>query len=122
MDQTERKRTAAWRRQRRVRKKAFGTADRPRLSVFRSHKHIYAQIIDDLAGKTLCSASSVGREIRTQVPHGGDVKAAEIVGTTLAQRAVMHGIKRIVFDRGAYKFHGRVKALAEAARKAGLEF
>jgi len=105
-----------------VRNRVFGTPERPRLSVFRSHKHIYAQVIDDLAGRTLCSACSLNPEIKEQVKHGGDRKSAEIVGAILAQRAVMHGIKKGVFDRGPYKFHGRVKALADAARKAGLEF
>ena len=100
----------------------LGTPDRPRLSVFRSHKHIYAQLIDDIAGKTLCSAGTKNREISEQVKHGGDVKAAEAVGATLAQRAIMQGFKKIIFDRGPYKYHGRVKALADSARKAGLEF
>jgi len=122
MDSRESTRVRSWRRQKRVRRKIFGTPDRPRLSVFRSHKHIYAQLIDDLAGKTVCSASSRNQELRQQLRNGGDLKAAEIVGTSLGQRAVMRGIKTVVFDRGPYKFHGRVKALAEAARKTGLEF
>jgi large subunit ribosomal protein L18 len=92
------------------------------MSVHRSHKHIYVQVIDDLGMKTLCSASSKIKELSDQMKHGGNVKAAEIVGTMVAQRAIMHGIKRVVFDRGSYKYHGRVKALADAARKAGLEF
>lgn len=122
MDRLELKKTRIWRREMRVRNNIMGTPARPRLTVFRSHKHIYAQVIDDLAGKTLCSASSKIKELGDQLKHGGNKKAAELVGTMLAQRAVMHGIKRVVFDRGGYKYHGRVKALADAARKAGLEF
>ncbi len=122
MTQIKAKRKTAWRRRKRVRKNLFGTPERPRLTVFRSHKHIYAQVIDDLAEKTLCSACTKNPEIAEQAPQGGNVKSAEIVGTMIAQRAVMHGIKKVVFDRGPFKFHGRVKALAEAAKKAGLEF
>jgi large subunit ribosomal protein L18 len=122
MNKIELKKKRMWRREMRVRGKLLGTPERPRLTVYRSHKHIYAQVIDDLAGKTLCSASTTVREIRDTVKHGGDLKAAELVGSTLGQRAVMHGIKRVVFDRGPYRYHGRIKALADAARKAGLEF
>jgi len=122
MDNIHLKNKRNWRRKMRIRNNVSGTPERPRLSVFRSHKHIYAQIIDDVAGKTLCSASSLNKEISDQIKHGGDVKAAELVGAALAQRAVMKGIKKVVFDRGPYKYHGRVKALAESARKAGLEF
>lgn len=106
----------------RVRKRLFGTPERPRLSVFRSNKHIYAQIIDDLAGRTLCSASSKCKELADKIKHGGNIKAAELVGKLLAERALACGIKKVVFDRGPYKYHGRVKALAEAARSGGLEF
>ena len=106
----------------RVRNKLTGTPARPRLTVFRSHKHIYAQVIDDMAGRTLCSASSKVKDLSAQMKHGGNKKAAEQVGVLLAQRAVLQGIKRVVFDRGGYRYHGRVKALADAARKAGLEF
>jgi len=122
MEKIELKEIRSWRRQKRVRKTLLGTPERPRLSVFRSHKHIYAQLIDDLAGKTLCAVSSKNRELAEQMPHGGNIKAAEIVGTTLGQRAVMKGIKKAVFDRGPYRYHGRIKALADAARKTGLEF
>ncbi len=122
MDNIHLKNKRNWRRKMRVRNKVSGTSERPRLSVFRSHKHIYAQLIDDLAGKTICCASSVNKEISEQIKHGGDIKAAELVGTLLAQRAVMKGVKKVVFDRGPYKYHGRVKALADSARKAGLEF
>lgn len=122
MNQLEQKKARVWRRQMRVRSKLMGTAARPRLSVHRTHKHIYAQVIDDLAGRTLCSASSKCKELIDQMKHGGNVKAAVQVGTVLAQRAIMHGIKQVVFDRGGFRYHGRVKALADAARKAGLEF
>ena len=106
----------------RVRRSIMGTPSRPRLTVHRTTKHIYAQVIDDMAGKTLCSAASNNKDLMEQLKHGGNKQAAETVGTMLAQRAVMHGIKQVVFDRGSFRYHGRVKALADAARKAGLEF
>ncbi|GAB6934788.1 MAG: 50S ribosomal protein L18 [Calditerricola sp.] len=106
----------------RVRKKVFGTPERPRLNVFRSNKHIYAQIIDDLKGHTLVSASTLDKELRDQIENGGNVEAAAKVGALVAKRALAKGITKVVFDRGGYKYHGRVKALAEAAREAGLEF
>ena len=109
------------RRSFRVRKSLRGTAQRPRLSVFRSHKHVYAQLIDDSQGKTLASASTVDEDVRAGVPYGGNKGAAERVGKTLAQRALAAGIQRVCFDRGRFKFHGRVAALADAARAAGLE-
>jgi len=95
--------------------------DRPRLTVFRSHKNIYAQIIDDTAGKTLVSASSRDKDLRDKIRYGGNVSAAAMVGSRIAQKAIEAGIKRVVFDRSGYAYHGRVKQLAEAARKAGLE-
>lgn len=104
---------------RRIRRKVHGTAERPRLAVFRSVAHIYAQIIDDSAGRTVVSASSVEKEIGAP---GGNVASAKIVGKRVAERAKEKGIVRVVFDRGGYLYHGRVKALAEAAREAGLEF
>ena len=113
---------AALRRKSHVRKKVFGTPDRPRLSVFRSNRHIYTQITDDVAGATLVSASTRAKALRDQLPRGGDKKAAQIVGEALAKQALSVGIKCVCFDRNRYKFHGRVKALAEAARKAGLVF
>jgi large subunit ribosomal protein L18 len=103
----------------RIRRKLAGTSERPRLAVFRSVAHIYAQIIDDAAGKTLVSASSVDKGIRT---NGGNLAAAKTIGKAVAERAKEKGIKRVVFDRGGYQYHGRVKALADAAREAGLEF
>jgi large subunit ribosomal protein L18 len=104
----------------RVRKKMRGTAERPRLAVFRSLAHIYAQVIDDMAGKTLVSASSV--EKGGAVKSGGNVAGASEIGKRIAERAIEAGVKTVVFDRGGHRYHGRVRALAEAARKAGLEF
>jgi large subunit ribosomal protein L18 len=102
----------------RIRQKMQGTAERPRLNVYRSLNHIYAQIIDDAKGETLLSASSLAAKAKT----GGNVAAAKEVGKLVAERAIEKGIKRVVFDRGGYLYHGRVKALADAAREAGLEF
>jgi large subunit ribosomal protein L18 len=113
---------AALRRKYNVRKKVFGTPDRPRLSVFRSNRHIYAQITDDVAGATLISSSTRTKTLRDQLPRSGNQKAAQIVGEALAKQAISVGIKCVCFDRNRYRFHGRVKALAEAARKAGLVF
>jgi large subunit ribosomal protein L18 len=103
----------------RIRRKVSGTAERPRLAVFRSVAHIYAQVIDDGAGKTLVAASSVDKGGKTS---GGNVAAAKAIGKLVAERAKEKGIKAVVFDRGGYQYHGRVKALADAAREAGLEF
>jgi large subunit ribosomal protein L18 len=110
------------RRQLRVRRRLFGTEDRPRLSVFRSSKHIYAQIIDDLAGATLVAASTVDPDVRSKVKSGCNKQAAEIVGSVLGERAKKQGIGKVSFDRRHYKYHGRIQALADAARKAGLQF
>lgn len=110
------------RRRHRVRRSIRGTAERPRLTVFRTHKHIYAQIIDDAAGKTLVSASSVDRQVRDGVGFGGNKQAAETIGRTVAERALAAGVKQVCFDRGSFRYHGRVAALADAARAAGLEF
>ena len=104
---------------RRIRRKLAGTAERPRLAVFRSVAHIYAQVIDDTQGKTLVSASSVDKGGKTK---GGNVAAAKAIGKLVAERAKEKGIKSVVFDRGGYQYHGRIKALADAAREAGLEF
>lgn len=106
-------------RHRRVRSRLIGTATRPRLSVFRSNRQIYAQIIDDSSGKTLVSASSIERSF---IDQNNKITAATAVGTAIAERAQGGGVKIVVFDRGGYKYHGRVKALAEAARTGGLEF
>lgn len=110
------------RRKARVRRGITGTADRPRLTVFRSHKHIYAQLVDDVAGRTICEAGSNSKSLREQLKNGGNVPAAEVVGRLLAERARMKGIRQAAFDRNGYRYHGRVKALADAARKSGLEF
>jgi large subunit ribosomal protein L18 len=105
---------------RRIRHKVRGTGERPRLAVFRSLKHIYAQLIDDTEGRTLVAASSAEKSAGTA--SGGNVAGARLIGKVIAERAKEHGIKRVVFDRGGYIYHGRVKALADAAREAGLEF
>ena len=102
----------------RIRQKMDGTAQRPRLNVYRSLNHIYAQIIDDANGQTLLSASTLAAKLKT----GGNVAAAKEVGKLVAERAIEKGIRRVVFDRGGYLYHGRIKALADAAREAGLEF
>jgi large subunit ribosomal protein L18 len=106
----------------RVRMAVSGTAERPRLCVYRSLDHIYAQVIDDRAGKTLVSASSADKNTKKNLKGGGNVAAAKIVGKSVAERAKAAGISKVVFDRGGYKYHGRVKALADAAREAGLQF
>ena len=113
---------ATLRRKYHVRKKVFGTQERPRLSVFRSNRHIYAQIIDDVAGATLVSASTRAKGLRNQLTGGGGKKAAEIVGKAVAKEALGVGIKSVCFDRSCNKFHGRIKALADAAREGGLVF
>jgi len=110
------------RRKLRVRKKVFGTPERPRLTVFRSLKHIYAQIIDDTRGHTLVSTSTLSKPLREQIRYGGNKEAAAKVGEVLAKLALEQGITKVVFDRNGYKYHGRVKALADAARAAGLQF
>jgi len=115
-------RDARKRRHIRVRKKVFGTPERPRLNVFRSNKHIYAQIIDDTTGRSLVSASTIDKELKGKIKTGSNIEASKVVGELIARRAIDKGIKRVVFDRGGYLYHGRVKALAEAAREGGLEF
>jgi len=109
-------------RHKRIRKKVFGTSDRPRLCVYKSLKYIYAQIIDDEKGHTLVAASSLEPEIKSRLSSTKSIEAAEYVGKVIAERAKEKGITKVVFDRGGYPYHGRVKALAEAARQAGLEF
>ncbi len=113
------KKTIRNRIHKRIRRKLSGTAERPRLAVFRSVAHIYAQVIDDKQGQTLVSASSVDKDGKTK---GGNVAAAKAIGKLVAERAREKGIKSVVFDRGGYQYHGRIKALADAAREAGLEF
>lgn len=106
----------------RIRKKLSGTAERPRLAVFRSNRHIYAQLIDDLSGVTLASAGSTEPEAKKSLPHGGNVDAAKVVGRTIAERAKEKGLEAVIFSRGGHLYHGRVRALAESAREAGLKF
>jgi large subunit ribosomal protein L18 len=110
------------RRHQRVRRKMSGTLERPRLNVFRSLDHIYAQIIDDVQGRTLVSASSVDKELRVELKSLNKTEQAKRVGALLARRAQAAGVQQVVFDRGGYLYHGRVKALADASREAGLEF
>lgn len=110
------------RRRRGLRKTIRGTPERPRLAVFRSAKHIYAQIIDDFGGITLCEASTRGKELRDEIQNGGNILAAKMVGKALAERALAKDVKSVCFDRGGFRFHGRLKALADAAREAGLGF
>jgi large subunit ribosomal protein L18 len=109
----------------RQRKRIAGTSERPRLTIFRSVSHIYAQVVDDLAGKTLVAASSVEPSVKgtfAKDVRGGNIKGAEAIGRTIAERSIEKGIKRVVFDRSGFLYHGRIRAVADAARKAGLEF
>jgi large subunit ribosomal protein L18 len=122
MDQHKKITGQRQRRAFRVRKRLRGTPERPRLCVTRSHKHISAQIIDDLDGKTLASASSRDKQLAAKLKYGGNQAAAQVVGKALAERATKAGIKAVCFDRGPYKYHGRVAALANAAREGGLQF
>ena len=110
------------RRHRRVRKKVRGTAERPRLAVFRSNNHIYAQVIDDVAGRTLAAASTADASVKSAGGGTGNIDAAKRVGALVAERAKAAGVGKVVFDRGGFLYHGRVAALADAAREAGLEF
>ena len=111
-----------WKRRKRIRKKVVGNAQRPRLCVFRSHKHIYIQLIDDMAGRTLFSVSTLTKDLRDEISNkGGTVDAARVLGKYIAQQAKEKGFKRLVFDRSGYQFKGRIQALAQAAREDGLE-
>jgi large subunit ribosomal protein L18 len=122
-DKQKKKQVRFERRKRSVRSNVFGSAERPRLSVFRSDKHIYAQVIDDHAGRTLAAAASTSTEVRGgDLKNGGNIAAAQKVGTEIATRAKAAGISAVCFDRGGRRYHGRVKALADAARKGGLQF
>ena len=107
---------------RKIRKRFSGTAERPRLAVFRSNNHMYAQIIDDTVGKTLVAASTLEKDVKAELEKTNDVAAAAYLGTVIAKKALENGIKTVVFDRGGFIYQGKVKALAEAAREAGLEF
>ena len=116
------RRTTRQRIRRRIRRRLAGTAARPRLAVFRSLKHIYVQAIDDAAGRTLAHASTVGAAGKAATPAGGNVKAAKVVGQEIARKLVGQGVETVVFDRGGFGYHGRIKALADAAREGGLKF
>ena len=122
IDSSKQRRLARERRHRRVRKKISGTAECPRLNVFRSLRHIYAQLIDDELGHSLVAASTLDPDLCDQLASLDKTAQAKVVGKTLAERALAKGITKVIFDRGGYKYHGRVEALAEASRKGGLEF
>ncbi|MCG8406422.1 MAG: 50S ribosomal protein L18 [Phycisphaerales bacterium] len=122
MNEQKRKIVRRVRRSRRVRRHVFGTADRPRLNVSRSHRNISVQLIDDITGRTLCSAGTNTKALGDEIKYGGNCEAAAKIGQILAERARMQGIRKVAFDRNGLRYHGRVKALAEAARKSGLEF
>jgi len=122
MEKGAHREAARKRRHRRVRKRVVGTSQRPRFNVFRSLKHIYAQVIDDTRGHTLAAASTLDPELRDKVKGLTKTEQAKLVGGLLAKRALKRGVKKVAFDRGGYKYHGRVKSLAEASREGGLEF
>ena len=122
MIKSQEKKVKTQKRHRTIRVKLSGTTERPRLAVHRSSKHIYAQLIDDVKGVTIASASSVDKDLKEKLVHGGNIEAAKIVGEAVAKKALKAGVKAIVFDRGGFLYHGRVAALADAAREAGLEF
>lgn len=122
MDKLNFRKRARLKRKKRIRKNIFGTAERPRLTVFRSTKHIYAQIIDDTEGYTLASASTVEKVIKKNLVKGERVTIANSVGKAIAERAIKKGIKKVIFDRNGFLYHGRVKAVSDGAREAGLSF
>ena len=122
MESSELRRKRRLRRKRGIRKGVYGTSERPRLTVFRSLKHIYAQIIDDQRGVTLCEASTRNKELRDGIADGGNIAAAKSVGAALAKRAKEKNVEQVRFDRNGYRFHGRLKGLADAAREGGLSF
>lgn len=121
-DKQQLKQTRLQRRKYNIRKTLSGNAERPRLAVFRSDKHIYAQLIDDIAGKTLASAATTEKDVRGELPNGGNIKGAVLVGKAIAERAKAAGVTKVAFDRGGQRYHGRIKALADAAREGGLSF
>ena len=122
MDKNKDRAKRLLRRKYSVRKHIFGLVARPRLSVYRSSKHIYAQIINDMDGKTLVAASSVAEDVRGDLKNGGNIAAAKLVGKAIAERAMSAGVTAVAFDRGGRRYHGRIKALADAAREGGLKF
>lgn len=107
-------------RHQRIRKKVIGTLERPRMSVFRSHRHLMIQLVNDVEGKTILSASTIAPEVRKNIPYGGNTHAAKTLGKILAERMLKAGIRQVVFDRGGYRYHGRVHALAEVLREGGI--
>ena len=121
MERIEQKKQRRLRRRKRVRKRVYGTAECPRLTIFRSLKNIYAQLVDDDTGCTIAEASTRGKEFKGSIPYGGNVAAAAKIGELIGQRALAKGVAKVAFDRNGYRYHGRVKALAQAARKAGLK-
>ena len=122
MIKTKIRKNEAAKRHRRIRVNLSGTSERPRLAVHRTTKHIYAQVIDDTKGITLASAGSLEKEFKAKMAHGGNVEASKVIGQLIAERAKKAGVSKVVFDRGGFLYHGRVKALADSAREAGLEF
>ncbi len=122
MIKKENRKLNAAKRHKRIRVNLSGTAERPRLTVYRSTKHIYVQIIDDVKGVTLVSAGSVEPEVKAKMAHGGNIEASKVIGKLVAERAKNAGVSKVVFDRGGFLYHGRIAALADAAREAGLEF
>lgn len=122
MIKTATRKTKVQKRHKTIRIKLSGTSEAPRLAVYRSTKHIYAQLIDDIKGVTIAAASSVDKDLKAKLGHGGNIEAAKAVGEAIAKKALKAGVKDVVFDRGGFLYHGRVSALADAAREAGLNF
>lgn len=122
MEKNKAKAVRLQRRRNHIRKSVFGSVERPRLAVFRSDKHIYAQVINDFDGHTLASAASTDRKVMGDLPNGGNIEAAKVIGKVIAERALAAGVTKVAFDRGGHYYHGRIKALADAAREGGLNF
>lgn len=122
MIKSDNRKTKVQKRHQTIRIKLTGTTETPRLAVYRSTKHIYAQLIDDVKGLTIVAASSVDKDLKEKLGHGGNIDAAKIIGESIAKKALKKGIKNVVFDRGGFLYHGRIAALADAAREAGLNF
>ncbi len=122
MIKSENRKNKIQKRHQTIRVKISGTAEAPRLAVYRSTKHIYAQVINDVTGVTIASSSSVDKDMKDKLKHGGNIEAAKLVGETIAKKALKAGVKDVVFDRGGFLYHGRIQALADAAREAGLNF
>lgn len=122
MIKSENRKIKVQKRHQSIRVKLKGTTESPRLAVYRSTKHIYAQVIDDVKHVTIASASSVDKDLKEKLSHGGNIDAAKLVGEAVAKKALKEGVKEVVFDRGGFLYHGRIAALADAAREAGLDF